>query len=160
QADLDLAVHHQRELVLARRAPAGGALHADGLDHVLDVLTDGHLLEWPGLRGDLEDVPEDVVASIVVDDLDAALRVVLERPEACGVFHRASPFRPSPSSPRPSCRHRRPSSLSSLRLSVSISRTSPATWRGKMASISRRPAAVNETMTNRRSSRRRSCSTS
>jgi hypothetical protein len=83
QSDLDLAVHDQRELVVRGRPPAGGALGANGLDHVLDVLADRDLLVGLGLAGHLEDVGEDVVLGVVVDDLDAALVIVLERAEAC-----------------------------------------------------------------------------
>src|SRR5207245_5444812 len=48
---------------------------------------------------------------------------------------------------------------SSVRASWPFSRVSPATWRVKISDISRRPGSVSVTMTKRRSSRRRSCST-
>src|SRR6266436_1244651 len=70
EPDLHLAIHDERELILGWGAPAGRALRADRFDHVLDVL----------------------------DDLDAALVVVLERPEACLVTHCSPPLarRPRP----------------------------------------------------------------
>src|ERR1700682_2092846 len=92
EPDLDLAVHHQREFVLGGGAPAGGALRADSLDHVLDVLADRDLLVRLGSGRHLEDVREDVVARIVVDDLDAALVVVLKRTETRAVLHRSPPY--------------------------------------------------------------------
>ena len=44
EADLDLAVHHQCELVVRRRPPLGRALGTDRLDHELAVLADRDLL--------------------------------------------------------------------------------------------------------------------
>src|SRR5207248_2239145 len=98
QSDLDLAVHNQSELVVRRSAPARDPFRSDGLDHVVDVLADGDLLVRLGPRGHLEEVREDVVPRVVVDDLDAALDIALERAEACRVVlrHLRSPFQPTP----------------------------------------------------------------
>src|SRR4026208_1648988 len=85
QPHLDLAVHHERELVLGRDPPARGALGPDRLDDVFDVLADRDLLVGPGLRGHLEHVGKDVVPWIVLDDLDPALLKVLERAEVSGL---------------------------------------------------------------------------
>ena len=80
ELDLDLAVHAQRELVVARGSTASRP-RRDRLDHVLEVLGDGDPLPRLRPRRDLEHVGEHVVLRIVVDDLDAALVVVGGEPK-------------------------------------------------------------------------------
>src|SRR6266540_1431913 len=81
QLDGDLAVHHQRELVVGAGPPRRGALRAHRLEHVLAVLADRHLLVGPGAGRHLEHVGEGVVPGVVVDDLDVALLVVVQGPK-------------------------------------------------------------------------------
>ena len=81
QADGHVAVHAQHRLVVVARPPARRALGTDRLDDVLLVLADGDLLVRRRHAGDLEHVGERVVLGVVVDDLDRALAVVVERTE-------------------------------------------------------------------------------
>src|SRR5262245_20092935 len=112
--DFDAAVHAEHELVMAAGVPGGGARGPDGFDHVLEVLSDGDALVRFRLGGDLEDVGEDVVLRVVIDDVDPALPIVVERAEHGGVVsHGLS----SPSAPRRRC------PVPSLMLTVDVSRS-------------------------------------
>ncbi len=91
EAHRDVAVHAQHRLVVVARPPSRRALGADRLEHVLLVLADGDLLVRRRHPGDLEDVGEGVVLGVVVDDLDRALAVAVERTEDRRVLHRAPP---------------------------------------------------------------------
>jgi hypothetical protein len=97
QLDADRAVHHEGELVVGGRAPVGGSLGADDLEHVLLVLGDGHLLPRLGVGPDLEHVGERVVVGLVVDRLDAALFVVEQAAEPGRVLRHGFPLTPGSS---------------------------------------------------------------
>src|SRR5829696_7290761 len=88
EAHFHLAVEHQGELVVGTRAPRRRSVGPDGLEDVLHVLTDGHLLVRLGHRRHFEDVGEGVALRVVIDQLDATLLVVGQRPELGRVLHR------------------------------------------------------------------------
>src|ERR1700749_3814570 len=63
------------------RIPRRSALCANSFNHIFEILADRDLLVWFGFRGDLEAIGKNVMLRIVVNDLDAALFVIVERSE-------------------------------------------------------------------------------
>src|SRR5258708_30496520 len=68
-------------------APAGGSLHPDSLEHILEILRNSDLLERLGVGGDFEDVGEGIVLRVIVDDLDPALLELVQRRQTSHIGH-------------------------------------------------------------------------
>src|SRR5687768_866172 len=84
ELDLDTAVHDDREFVVRRGKPIGRSFRAQHLDHILAILGDDDLFVRSGVCGDVEYIGERIALDVVVDDLDVAFDVALERTEVGG----------------------------------------------------------------------------
>jgi hypothetical protein len=57
------------------------AFGANGLEHVVKILADGHFFVRFRFGCHLEDIREDVTLGVVINDLDTALFVIAQRAE-------------------------------------------------------------------------------
>src|SRR5262245_4220537 len=89
--NFNFAIHAQRRFVVGRREPRGISLGSNRLEHVTKVLSDGYLFVGFRFRRDLKDIREHITFGIVVDDLDAALLIVVQRTEYSPILAHTMP---------------------------------------------------------------------
>src|SRR6266702_1504879 len=83
---VDLAIHHDAELVVRCREPRRRTFRPQRFDHVLEVLADHDLLVRRGMARNFEHIRHCVVLGLARDDFDGAFTVVVETPQP-GLLH-------------------------------------------------------------------------